>query len=367
MNVTLSILRLPLLALSIASLAMAALAGLGRLGWPVPAVALDAVGAHAALFIGAFFGTVIGLERAVAYARPWAYFAPLAAAGSGAALLVAADSPVAPALAVVAAAVLVAASTGILRRVAAPFTAVMTLASACWLAGNLAWLAGADSGAVVPAWLAFLVLTVAGERLELSRLRPAPAYAQRMFLLATGMTVLGALLSAFVVDSGRVVYSIGLVGLGVWLLRYDIASHSVRFGGLPRFVAHSLRAGYLWLGLAGLLGLFGAFEPGDPLRDAAVHAVALGFVFSMVLGHAPIILPAVARVRLPYSRAFYLPLIALHASLAVRVAGVVSEDFGLRRLGGLANACALALFLAVVLASVVAARFTRKEILDERS
>jgi hypothetical protein len=30
------------------------------------------------------------------------------------------------------------------------------------------------------------------------------------------------------------------------------------------------------------------------LRDAALHGLGLGFLFSMMLGHAPVILPAVA-------------------------------------------------------------------------
>ena len=44
----------------------------------------------------------------------------------------------------------------------------------------------------------------------------------------------------------------------------------------------------------------GGLAPGSPSYDAAVHALALGFVFSMVFGHAPIIFPAVLRVPVPY-------------------------------------------------------------------
>jgi len=34
--------------------------------------------------------------------------------------------------------------------------------------------------------------------------------------------------------------------------------------------------------------------------DAVVHAIFLGFVISMVMAHAPVILPAVLRRPLPY-------------------------------------------------------------------
>lgn len=36
----------------------------------------------------------------------------------------------------------------------------------------------------------------------------------------------------------------------------------------------------------------------------ALHALGLGFVFSMVMRHAPVILPAVARLRLSFGVAF---------------------------------------------------------------
>jgi hypothetical protein len=44
-------------------------------------------------------------------------------------------------------------------------------------------------------------------------------------------------------------------------------------------------------------------------------------VFAMVFGHAPIIFPAVLRVAVPYHASFYLPLVLLHLSLLVRLAG----------------------------------------------
>ena len=73
--------------------------------------------------------------------------------------------------------------------------------------------------------------------------------------------------------------------------------------------------------------------------DAALHAIFVGFVFSMVFGHAPVILPAVLRVRFPYHPVLYLPLALLHASLAVRV-------FVSTAAGAWGNAAAIALFIA---------------------
>jgi hypothetical protein len=76
----------------------------------------------------------------------------------------------------------------------------------------------------------------------------------------------------------------------------------------------------------------------------------------MVFGHAPIIFPAVARVKLPYHPVFYLPLVALHASVGLRVAGVLGDSFPLRQVGGLANAIVLLIFIATMAASVVRGR-----------
>lgn len=351
--------RLPLLLLGMLSLAGGVLAGLARLAWEVPAGAV-AAGSHGALMISAFFGTVISLERAVAIGRRWAYLAPAAAGASGLALLAGAPPALAQSLSGAAALVMVAASIQVLRRLVAPFTIVLLVGALCWLAGNLVWLATGTLNPAIPWWLAFLILTIAGERLELSRFLPTPPVARRIFVGIVGMIVGGALLATLTSDAGLRLFAAGLLALSLWLLRYDIAWRNARRDGLPRFIAICLLAGYVWLALAGVLGLAGGLAPGQGLRDSALHAIGLGFVFSMVFGHAPIIFPAVTRVKIPYHPAFYLPLLALHASLLLRVAGSLSDAFAMRREGGLANACALLIFIATMLVSVARGRNTGK-------
>ncbi|MCZ2291592.1 MAG: hypothetical protein LC125_06555, partial [Burkholderiales bacterium] len=94
---------------------------------------------------------------------------------------------------------------------------------------------------------------------------------------------------------------------------------------------------------------------GWPLRDTALHAMGLGFVISMVMGHAPVILPAVAHVRLLYGWPFYLPLITLHLTLLMRLAGgLVDNEW--RALGAAGNAVAIAWFALTVIGSIFAAR-----------
>ncbi len=348
--------RLPLLVLAMLSLLGGVLAGLARLGWAVPAVAADAAAWHGALMISAFLGTVISLERAVALGRGWAYLAPATAGLGGAALLAGAPLILAQSLGILAATTLLAASVQVLRRLSAPFTLILAIGAACWLLGDLAWLAGDSLPAAVPWWLAFLVLTIAGERLELTRFLPTPTAALRLFFVIVGAILAGAALSFWRQESGLALFAAALVALALWLLRYDIARRNARQAGLTGFIAHCLLSGYAWLVVAGLLGLAGGLVPGSPWRDAALHAVGLGFVFSMIFGHAAIIFPAVMRVRIPYHPVFYLPLLVLHASLALRVFGGLGGEFSLRHQGGMINALALLLFILTLLASVLRGR-----------
>jgi hypothetical protein len=179
---------------------------------------------------------------------------------------------------------------------------------------------------------------------------------QRLFFAIITVIFVGAIASFWQEDAGLRLFAAGLLALSVWLLHFDIARRNARQQGLVRFIAICLLSGYVWLAFAGLLGISGGFLPGHPWRDAALHAVGLGFVFSMIFGHAPIIFPAVARVKIPYHLAFYLPLLVLHISLVLRVAGVLSDEYALRREGGLANAIALLIFILIIVMSVVRGR-----------
>ena len=97
----------------------------------------------------------------------------------------------------------------------------------------------------------------------------------------------------------------------------------------------------------------GGLGYGGPGYDAALHAVLLGFVFSMVFGHAPIILPAVLRVAVPYKPYFYLPLALLHLSLLLRLAGDWTLSAQWRAWGGALNGAALLAFVLGTIAAVL--------------
>jgi hypothetical protein len=306
----------------VASCLLAGMAGgLMRAGVAVPMAAQaawfgPAVQHHAFLMICAFLGTLIGIERAVAVKQGWAFIAPLASALAGGCSL--AGLAVWPAtLSVLAGLVFVAVNVLVVRRQPAAHTGLLLASALAWLTGNLGMALDGGPQLTLPWWFSFLVLTIAAERLEMTRLmrhRPGASGALALVVLAL---LAGSLLSALQAEVGGVVYGGALVALSAWLFRHDIARRTVRAEGLSRYMAVCLLLGYGWLAVAGLA--WGATALGLPWRDAALHALAIGFVFSMILGHAPVILPAIARIKLAFGGFFYVPLALLHLSLALRL------------------------------------------------
>jgi len=189
-------------------------------------------------------------------------------------------------------------------------------------------------------------LTIAGERLELNRVLRLSSHVQSIFLLAVGLFLAGLIITLFNFDLGVRLAGAGMFALALWLLRYDIARYTVRKTGLTRFIAVCLLSGYIWLGLSGLLALrFGGITAGFQY-DALLHTLFIGFVISMIFGHAPIIFPAVLGKFFAFQPIFYGHLVLLHLSLLLRVAGDLIGWLPGRQWGGLLNVIAVLLFLA---------------------
>ena len=347
--------RLPLLVMGMICLLVAVLAGLARLGISVPSFAERQLGAHAALMIAGFFGTVISLERAVALRRLWPYLAPLCAGLGGVSLLLQADGMLSSGLFLLASIVFTAGSVVVYRQMPASFTATLLFGAVCLLLGNFAWLLQLEINRVMPFWMSFLILTIAGERLELTRFLPPQRFGPELFIALLVCVGASLVFVLFGIAGATVGLAASFLALAVWLLRYDIARHTVKQSGLTRFVAVCLLLGYGWLATGAVLGIFGGFDTGHPWRDSALHAVFLGFVFSMVIGHAPIIFPAVMRVKIPYSPLLYLPLVVLHLSLGLRVVSGLLDLWPLRQAAAALNGVSLALFVITLIFSVARA------------
>ena len=327
--------------------------GLLRLGWILPLPWPDQLILHGPLMIGGFLGTLVGLERAIGIARPWAYAAPIAS-GAGALLLVLGPpGPAGPLLITAASGVVSAVFVAVILRHATLDSSVMLAGAIAWVVGNALWCSGQAIYRVVFWWIAFLVLTIAGERLELNRLLRPTGRVRAAFVAAALAVIAGAALTSWSPAGGVRLLGVGLVALTAWLAANDIARRTIRQPGVTRYIAVCMLTAYVWLAVAGVTAITTAtFDPG-PIHDAILHAVFLGFAMSMVFGHAPIVFPAISGRPMLFGPVFYAPYALLQASVALRIAGDLVEALGrYRAWGGLLNAIALLLFVVVVLRSV---------------
>ena len=343
--------RVPFLAAGFVALGLGLWAGLARLGLAVGAT-VDLSRAHGPLMVVAFLSVVIGVERAVAVARPWAWAGPVLCAIGGVGGVV--GLPTAP-LAVLGLLVLVAVFVQLWRGEPALHIGLMLAAATVGAIGTGAWAAGLSLDRVMPLWAWFLVTTIAGERLELTRLTALPRTAQLGLVGLIGLALVGAGIAAGGFAPGARVFGFGLVGIAAWLVRFDVARRTLRTAGLPRFAATCLLLGYGWLAIAGVALVAWGPQVAGLRYDAQVHTIFVGFVFSMILGHAPIVFPAVLRVIVPFRHRAWVPLVVLHGALAVRVLGDVLLDASLRTAGGVAGVGAIVLFLVTTLSTMVPA------------
>jgi hypothetical protein len=331
-------------------------AALLLLGFPAPLEIGRLPDVHGVLLVLGFVGTLVSLERAVALGRWWGFAAP-AGLGIGGLLLVSPAPPWAAGLALVlGAATLVAVYVPLWARQPAGAVVVQAGGAVLGTGAAVLWLGGVPVPVLLP-WLAgFLVLTIAGERLELARVAFLAKHAEPLAVGVCAAVLLGVLATLLWPAPGYALLGAAVLGLVAWLVGYDVARHTRRATGLPRFMAWCLLAGYAWLAAAGASWLLIGPVLDGRGYDAVVHAIFLGFVLSMVFAHAPVILPAVLHRPLPYRPVMYAPAALLHASLVLRV--VVGDVRGIEwawRTGGALNIVAVLLFVVLAVWSVATA------------
>lgn len=343
--------RMTLLAGAMVALLAGVLSGLRRSGAGVPVpVALEA---HGPLMVAGFFGTLVALERAVAArTQIWVFAAPVFGIAGTFGLLLGVPLELSIVAYLTSAFLLLAATAHLWWQHRALFTAIMCAGAAALYVGHLLWLTGAPTNQVASLWMAFLIATIAGERLELSRVVATPRWAHRLFALLLVIYLIGLVFGGLATSSGSLLIGVSLTGLGVWLLRFDLARRTLRHAGQPRFVAVALLTGFAWLVCGGVLAAARGPTTGGPTYDAILHSVFIGFVFAMVFAHAPIIFPAVLGFRIAFLPVFYVHLALLELSVAARVLGDLAWLPTLRQLGVWGNAAALILFVVHTLVGV---------------
>lgn len=372
-------------------------AALLRLGALAPVHSVPLADLHGALMIFGFLGTAICLERAVALqsgsavpapptrpslprARVLAYLAPLAA-GTGGLLALAqvvapeitthlatalgshatdptvtapATTRLLPGLAWCAAMVGLTAIYTVVwfRRQRSVALLVQLLGSVCGLCGIALWTRGLPVAHIVVWWLAFLVLTIIGERLELARISFLSRGTEPRVLAESLVLVLSLPLTLAAPEWGYALLGLSLGALVLDVGWHDVARRTVRLSGLPRLAGACMLTGYAWALVPALMWLIaGPALSGHPY-DTVVHALTLGFTMSMVLAHAPIIVPAIARREIPYHPVMWVVWGLLEVGLLVRVVAGVRASEGAWRLGGTLGVVALLTFLVTTLGLV---------------
>jgi hypothetical protein len=247
------------------------------------------------------------------------------------------------------AAALVAVYVPLWRRQRDDAVLVQALGGVLAVAAATLWLGGVPVPVLLPWLVGFIVLTIAGERLELARIAMGPTAGPTLVVLAAAVVVAvtGSLLWP---AAATPMLGLALLVLVGRLGAHDVARRTIRARDLVRYMAACMLAAYFWLAVAGTVWLVGGPATEGVRYDAVVHAVFLGFTLSMVMAHAPVILPAVLRRPLRYHPSMLVPAAALHASLVLRL--WVGDALGLHlawQVGGALNIASLLGFVGVAI------------------
>lgn len=329
-------------------------AALTLAGLPAPASSQRLAVLHGSLMVLAFLGTVISLERAVALRQAWGFLAPGLIGLGGIALIVLPD-PLLGRLLLVHGFLLFVAVYAVLWRRNHDHTIAVQALGAMLAACAALLLTRVEVAVVLPLLIVFIVLTIGAERVELARLAMPAAAGVHLIWWSVACTA-AATATVLWPQTGWRLLGLVLLGMTLWLVRHDVARRLIKTTGLPRFAAAALLLGYAWLLIAGMV-LVLTGQPREAAYDVVVHATFLGFAMSMILAHAPVILPAVLRVKLPYNVVMWAPLALLHLTLLIRVVAVTLDEFAGWSIGLYGNVVALLVFVATsVLTGIIAAR-----------
>lgn len=327
--------RLIFIFFPIVGLVFGVLSGWLRIGWDIPVYGL--AGFHGVLMLGGFLGSLICFEKAVAAKKSWAYIVPLFSGLSVFAFL------------------LNQASVGYLLQIGASFGLVLIyvvlvnsskgydiilplIGAMCWLAGNVLLYQTQFYPTVFPWWIAFILFTIVGERLEL----PFSYKHKRLLYVLLLITLVGFMLPYHGV--GRTVTSAGMIAIALWLLRFDLVRTLLKKKGHYLYTGLSLTLGYVWLLVSAVFMIFvtsGAFA-----LDALLHSFFLGFAISMIFAHGSIIFPAfLHKSGQHFHRILWLWLGVFQVSIAARIIADLLTMPLLRKWAGMVNGIIILFFL----------------------
>ena len=323
------------------------LAGLQRIGWKIQSgeICTD----HGAIMIGGFLGTLIILEKIIPLKKKILFVLPVISAGSVILFSVGMGYDAVACLVIASAGLSIVFFIYWFRERSLPYF-LMFVGSACWLIGNILLLETKFYPISISWWMAFVLLIITAERLELTKFLPVSKTQKLLCIGMLAIFTVACILSFHGI--GNYLAAIPLVGVSLWLMRHDVVGINLRRDGLPKFVGIALLSGYCALLLAGILlpSLMDA-----PLGyDIIVHCFFIGFTFSMIFAHGPIILPGVLAISVkPYHPILYFWLTMLHTSWIMRMFADVTLNMQLRMYTGMVSAITIiGYFVSIAVLSV---------------
>ncbi len=348
-----------ILPLVLISLLTGIFSGWFRIGWNLPLTLPS--GEHGALMVGSFLGTLICIERSVSFPNKIALLVPAVNAMSIIFFLTAM-----PKAAYIFLILGGAGLTGIYYMVYVKHKGIhiliMMSGALCYLIGNAILFNTTFYPSVVMWWIAFLFLTITGERLELSRftLLKKTAAKQSVLIVLISLFLISIFLP-FHSDLGSILSALSMIGSALWLFKYDMARHSLKKPGQSFYSGLLLITGYVWLLFTGLFFAFGAYF--GSFYDASLHAFFLGFVFMMIFAHAPVILPAVLKLKIsPFGKTLYIWYGMLNITLIFRVMVFIPELAPYKHWAGMFNGIAIIGFFVNM---IVLARMAKRKVKAE--
>lgn len=347
----------PLMPIGLIFLIISVGVGLNYLGLSLPHFLAPSHVNHAFLMVGGFFGTLITLERAMALRKWWGYLAPSLTCIAGLLMISGADTHIS-------AVPLILGSLFYLFLLSSLYLAhrsfpifVMTAGGMLWAGGNILFIFEKFRFTSILLWMGWFLFTITAERIELTKLAKRPRGWLFPFHAGISLFILSTIPSFFKVSLSYFLAGFSLTLLGLWLLKYDIAIITIKEKGLTRFISLCLLPGYIWLIIGGAFSLLLARN--FPVYDMFLHSVFLGFVFSMIFGHAPLIFPALMNIKMEFTPLFYIHLALLHGGLLMRALGNLF-DVRLIIPGAILNALSIIVFLLNTLTSVMRTKLKEK-------
>ncbi|PSL07763.1 hypothetical protein [Cecembia rubra] len=323
----------------------------------------EAAANHGIWMVGGFLGTLISLERAMVMKQRIWLLVPLICGMSVPLMMAGWTFPGKWTLLIASMGLLAIMYLQTLKHPAL-HQFIMSLGAVFWMAGNFVLIQTGLVAAATTWWIGFILFTIIGERLELSKFLPTPKWAKN---------ALHGLLALFLIgiwtpfhQHGNWLMGASAIFISFWLLHFDMAKIASKKANQYKFIGIGLRVGYVWLTLNGIILLF--FQNHIFYYDLYLHTFFLGFTFSMIWAHAPIILPMVLNIKeSPYHLVIWPFWGFFQLTLLGRILSSIFEFPEMRKAFGVLNAWSILLIFVTMATIVISKNLRGKYIMRKAS